>query len=199
MNFSSPGGGNVVHPLGNAAGLCRGKACAKELRGFACSIRPQQRWKRASEGKASSCFAFFAHKTKAKMKPMQDCVTRAGRTHWDITQEEAGPPHQPWFVLFSCAIHPRGLIQSNFVLMPLSNKPKIPLSLLEGLATPVLQPRRGKPPTDCMDPSREGSTRSPQYCPEASSTEEGKAEMKHPVNSPSITCQAAQHPESWRI
>jgi len=172
----------VVPPLGDAAGLCKGQAGAKELRGFARSAQPQQRWKRVAEGKVSSGSAFLCTQSQGEA----ETCAGGGRN-----------PLQPWFVLFSCIIHPRGLVQSHLALLPPSNKLEVLLSLLEGPATPALQPRGGKPATDCVGPGEKaGSTRSPQCCPGAGG--EGKAEKKHPVNSHSITWQPAQHPESWR-
>lgn len=48
-------------------------------RGFACSPWPQQQWKCVSEGRASSCFAFPAHKAKAKTKPTQGWLNPQGQ------------------------------------------------------------------------------------------------------------------------
>lgn len=95
--FVQPGG-DLVPPLGDAAGLCGDKTRAQELGG---SAQPRQQWKSLFEGKVSSCFAFFAHKAKAKTKPKQGCVTWAGWTHWDTTQEEAGPHSSPGLSFFS--------------------------------------------------------------------------------------------------
>lgn len=103
-----------------------------------------------SEGKASSCFAYFAHKAKANTKPVQDLSRLAGppRSRQDTPQ-----------VLVCPFIPVPPIPEGNFGLLPPPNKPKVQLNLVEGSATPVLQLRRGTASPAHRDPRGKGAHR----------------------------------------
>lgn len=54
-------------------------------------------------------------KPRQKTKPMQGCVTGAGRTHWDIAQEEAGPLTSPGLSFFPAPSIPEGSYKAILV------------------------------------------------------------------------------------
>lgn len=93
---------------GECSGLCRDKAHAQMSRGFACSPWPQQQWKCVSEGTASSCFAFPAHRAKAKTKPTQ------GVSLGQLNPQGQDPP-QTCFALFPAPPIPEGSYKALLV------------------------------------------------------------------------------------